>query len=160
MCLHFLQAPRLWDLKIPLSEDHEIEYGIIKGVDMSLEIFGQVDPRYLVETENLIKAFMNDNNYNIKSPEISYKELVAIPKKTMKKVKTLYSTVTNKYSGMLNDVRNENSNLKKELDYTKTIIDSKEDNICNLKDNVSNLKDNLKSKDELIKMLQEKLSKK
>ena len=149
---------RTIDLK-ERAQKHHTEYGQFNGVEVCLELYAWIDPRYLAEAENMIKSFMSTNNYNIKSSESSYTELVAIPSKSMRKIKKLYTDIAEKYSGLLSDMRNENSSIKKELDYTKTIIDSKDDNINNLKDNISNLKDNLKTKDEMIKMLQEKLKK-
>lgn len=156
---------RAVDLK-KRCQEHEYDYGKLKGAELSLETYGWIDPRYLVDAENQIKKYMNENNYVIDSDKTSYTELVAISKKYTKEIKKLYTEVANKYAGMLNDVRTENSNLKKELEYSNTIIKTKDnniddlkDNINNLKDNINNLKDNIKSKGDVINLLQNKIKK-
>ena len=80
---------------------------------------------------------MIKNNYLLKTENNKYKELVAIPKCDLKNVKELYQKVFNEYAGKLNTVKLE---------------------LKHLRDSNRDLKESNRDKDEIIKLLKEKIA--
>jgi hypothetical protein len=112
---------RTIDLKRRTGE-HQITYGSIEGVKVSLEIYAHIDPIYVTNAENDIKEHFTLYNSNFSLE--NFKELVILDKTELSETRDKYNDLYNQYGGCLKQLVDKN-NLQiqeiKDLNYQLTI---------------------------------------
>lgn len=89
---------------------HKSEYKKIENlIDMKLVYYTYIDPLYISEAENEIKTLLCDH----KIEWDNHDELVVIPNKILKYIKTLYENIGMKYSGHTHEFNKKIEELNK-----------------------------------------------
>ena len=89
---------------------HKSEYKKIENlIDMKLVYYTYIDPLYISEAENEIKTLLIDH----KIEWDNHDELVVIPNKILKYIKTLYENIGMKYSGHTHEFNKKIEELNK-----------------------------------------------
>ena len=89
---------------------HKSEYKKIENlIDMKLVYYTYIDPLYISEAENEIKTLLIDHKIEWNNHD----ELVVIPNKILKYIKTLYENIGMKYSGHTHEFNKKIEELNK-----------------------------------------------
>jgi hypothetical protein len=113
---------RTTDLK-RRSGEHNLKYGSIEGVKVTLEIYAHIDPIYTGNAENDIKAYFQP--YDSVSIE-NFKELIVLTREEFLETRDKYNQLREQYGGCLKELVDKNilyeQNIK-DLNYQLTIKD-------------------------------------
>ncbi len=115
------------------SYQHQNDYGRIKNVNLTLELYSYIDPQYISEAETDIKYFFNQTELNYEYENRS--EIVIIPETKMKLVKKQYNQITTLYAGHVKEL------IQKIKDLEGELILEKEKHLTELKNKELELKD-------------------
>lgn len=115
------------------SKEHDNDYGKIKGVKIELIRYEYIDPQYMSQAEAKLSGYFEMTK--MKLIHETYKELVIISSKTLKRVKDQYASIGMEYLGHASELVNklkekdneiallkkdhENDLLKKDLEIQK-----------------------------------------
>ena len=139
---------------------HSCKYGRYEGVNMKLVLISEIDPKFLSSAEAMIKSYVGSKDFLIETKETSYTELVSIPKNKITDMKKLYIDIANKHKICVDNIEDKLKRSDALIQAKDANIADLKENIIDLKDNVNNLKNAIIDKDEIIKMLKEKLAEK
>ena len=96
------------------TQQHQADYGKIKGVSIRLKYYSFIDPQYISEGESYIRSFFN--TLNMKLEYDSRSELVIIRNEHMDLVKKQYSNISFLYAGHVKDLIQKVKDLEKDLE--------------------------------------------
>jgi hypothetical protein len=149
------------------TQQHQNDYGKIKGVTLKMKYYSFIDPQYVSEAETDIKTFFNSLDMKLEYDNRS--ELVIIKSQHIDIVKKQYQTLSMLYAGHVKELVQKIKDLEKELELKderfKNAIELKEErfaSIMELKEEkhkleVTRLEKDIELKNMEIKMKDEQL---